>query len=265
MERFILKHVVRLVVFGIILFITASTAQAGWDAFTTADVNMREGPGNQHRVIVVIPEGEPVYVHACPSRWCDVQWDGYRGSVYGRYLDGSGSDYYEGYLVSPPVIVTPDYDDGYIYVPRKRRHYHRHKRKRKYSDRHKRKRKRLDRKERRSKRLDREERRTKRLDRQERRSKRLDRKERRSKRLDREERRTKRLDRQERRSKRLDREERRSKRLDREERRTKRSENRRSMLRNSRRAEQRFERRRNLGDGRRGSQRRRNSEREDDD
>ncbi len=235
MERFILKHVVRLVVFGIILFITASTAQAGWDAFTTADVNMREGPGNQHRVIVVIPEGEPVYVHACPSRWCDVQWDGYRGSVYGRYLDGSGSDYYEGYLVSPPVIVTPDYDDGYIYVPRKRRHYHRHKRKRKYSDRHKRKRKRLDRKERRSKRLDREERRTKRLDRQERRSKRLDRKERRSKRLDR------------------------------EERRTKRSENRRSMLRNSRRAEQRFERRRNLGDGRRGSQRRRNSEREDDD
>lgn len=105
---------------------SASMAQAGWEAYTTADVNMREGPGNQYRIIVVIPEGEPVYVHGCPGSWCDVEWDSYRGYVFWRYLSSDGSGYYKGY-VAPPVIVVPEYDGGYIHAPRKRklRRYHR--------------------------------------------------------------------------------------------------------------------------------------------
>ena len=98
----------------------ASMAQAGWDAYTTADVNMREGPGNGYRVIVVVPEGELVYVHDCPGRWCDVEWRSYRGYIFGRYLSEAGSGYYEGY-VAPPVIVVPEYDGGYSHVPRKRK------------------------------------------------------------------------------------------------------------------------------------------------
>jgi uncharacterized protein YraI len=140
-----MTHIVRLIAAGIMLLLTASTAQAGWDAFTTADVNMREGPGNRYRVIVVIPEGELVYVHSCPGSWCDVEWDSYRGYVYGRYLSSAGSGYYEDYIAPPPVIVTPGYDGGYIHIPRKRKHYDRHKRKRKHYDRHKRKRKHYDR------------------------------------------------------------------------------------------------------------------------
>lgn len=136
-----MTHIVRLIAAGIMLLMAASTAQAGWDAVTTADVNMREGPGNRYRVIVVIPEGETVYVHSCPGSWCDVEWDSYRGYVYGRYLSSAGSGYYEDYIAPPPVIVTPGYDGGYIHIPRKRKHYDRHKRKRKHYDRHKRKRK----------------------------------------------------------------------------------------------------------------------------
>ncbi len=134
-----MKYMIRFIVAGIMLVMMASIAQAGWDAYTTADVNMREGPGNRYRVIVVIPEGETVYVHDCPGNWCDVEWTGYRGYVYGRYLETSGSGYYDGYVAPPPVIVTPGYDGGYIHIPRKRKHYDRHKRKR--YDRHKRKRK----------------------------------------------------------------------------------------------------------------------------
>lgn len=244
MGRFILKHVVKLVAVGIILFITASIAQAGWDAYTTADVNMREGPGNRHRVIVVIPEGEPVYVHECPGRWCDVEWGRYRGFVYGRYLSSSGSGYYEGYVVPPPVIVTPDYDGGYIHVPRKRRHYDRHKRKRKHLDLHKRKREHLDRHKRKRKHLDRQKR------------KRKFRRYRSREDYDRPSRSRKHHKRSKRRK---------SFEQSRKRRSYKRSEKRRSMLRNSRRSKQRFERRRNRGEGRRGSQRRRNNEREDDD
>ena len=107
--------------------ISISTAQAGWDAYTTADVNMREGPGNRYRVIVVVPEGELVYVHGCPGSWCDVEWGSYRGYIFARYLSEAGSGYYEGY-VAPPVIVVPEYDGGYIHVPRKRQHYDRPKR-----------------------------------------------------------------------------------------------------------------------------------------
>ena len=125
-----MKQVVKFITAGLLFLITASIAQAGWDAHATADVNMREGPGNRYRVIVVIPEGEPVYVHGCPGTWCDVEWASYRGFVYGRYLSSSGSGYYEGYVAPPPVIVAPDYDGGYIHIPRKRKHYDRHKRKR---------------------------------------------------------------------------------------------------------------------------------------
>ena len=115
-----MKKITIFIAFMAAFLASASMAQAGWDAYTTADVNMREGPGNRYRVIVVIPEGELVYVHGCAGSWCDVEWDSYRGYVFWRYLSSAGSGYYEGY-VAPPVIVVPEYDGGYIHAPRKRK------------------------------------------------------------------------------------------------------------------------------------------------
>ncbi len=123
-----MNKIITFIVVTVAFLTGVSIAQAGWDAYTTADVNMREGPGNRYRVIVVIPEGEPVHVHGCPGSWCDVEWHAYRGYVFGQYLSSTGSGYYEGY-VAPPVIVVPEYDGGYIHVPGKRKHYDRHKRK----------------------------------------------------------------------------------------------------------------------------------------
>ena len=102
-----MTHIVRLIAAGIMLLMAASTAQAGWEAVTTADVNMREGPGNRYWVIVVIPEGELVYVHSCPGRWCDVEWDSYRGYVFGRYLSIAGSSYNEGYIAPAATTTLP--------------------------------------------------------------------------------------------------------------------------------------------------------------
>lgn len=209
-----MNHVVKFFTAGFLFLITASIAQAGWDAYATADVNMREGPGNRYRVIVVIPEGEPVYVHGCPRSWCDVEWASYRGYVYGRYLSSSGSGYYEGYVAPPPMIFAPGYDEGYIHIPRKRKQYDRHKRKRKL---------------RRHRSRDRYERPTK--------SRKHYKRSKRRKSLE----------------------------QPRKRRSYRRSRKRRSMHRRSRRSEKRLERRRNRGKVRRGSQRRRKNEREDDD
>ena len=95
-------------------------------AFTTADVNMREGPGTGYRVIVTIPAGSSVLLHDCAggSRWCDVSWRRYRGFVYDRYLSGDTGAYVPRYReprVVPPAIIFEynDYDDRF-YTPRYR-------------------------------------------------------------------------------------------------------------------------------------------------
>lgn len=82
-------------------------AAAQSTAYTTADVNMREGPGSRYEVIVVIPVGSSVLVHQCLTnrRWCDVTWRDNRGYVYARYLSSFTSDYAPRY--SPPQVIPP--------------------------------------------------------------------------------------------------------------------------------------------------------------
>ncbi len=94
--------------------------------YTTADVNMREGPGTGYSVIVTIPAGSSVLVYDCLNnrRWCDVSWRDYRGHVYDRYLRGHTSDYGPRYspprAVPPAVILEYDYYGDRLYRPRYR-------------------------------------------------------------------------------------------------------------------------------------------------
>lgn len=57
-------------------------------AVTTADVNLRAGPGTQYPVVTTIPYGAGVVVAGCVSgfAWCDVIWGGERGWVAAAYL-----------------------------------------------------------------------------------------------------------------------------------------------------------------------------------
>lgn len=53
---------------------------------TTANVNLRRGPGTNHRVIVTIPAGSRVDIHSCGAQWCYLTWGRHTGFSNGRYL-----------------------------------------------------------------------------------------------------------------------------------------------------------------------------------
>jgi uncharacterized protein YraI len=57
-------------------------------AMTTADVNLRAGPGTEYPIVTTIPYGAPVSIEGCTSSftWCDVGWDDARGWVASAYL-----------------------------------------------------------------------------------------------------------------------------------------------------------------------------------
>lgn len=66
----------------------ATVGALAQNAYTTANVNMRAGPGTDYPVVVTLPNGAVVDVHGCLSgwSWCDTSWRGNRGWVSGRYL-----------------------------------------------------------------------------------------------------------------------------------------------------------------------------------
>ena len=86
----------------------SSGAALAWTAQSSADLNMRAGPGTGYAPILVIPRGALVEVGAC-NAWCSVFYGGYRGFVSGRYLIPVNGGYYPPppVVVPPPVIVVP--------------------------------------------------------------------------------------------------------------------------------------------------------------
>ncbi|GAB4515196.1 MAG: hypothetical protein Tsb0019_13720 [Roseibium sp.] len=67
-------------------------------AYTTADLNMRTGPGTNYPVITTLPRGAGVTVFGCTPefRWCDAAFVNARGWVSGRYLSYGGNGIYYG-------------------------------------------------------------------------------------------------------------------------------------------------------------------------
>jgi uncharacterized protein YraI len=53
---------------------------------TTANLNLRAGPGMNHRVLRTIPAGSNVNILSCGTKWCYLSWAGHRGFSNGRYL-----------------------------------------------------------------------------------------------------------------------------------------------------------------------------------
>src|ERR1700694_670396 len=94
---------------------------AGTEAYTTGSVNERAGPDVTYPVILTLPPDAQVTLYGCVEDygWCDVDYFGNRGWVFGTYLQV----YYDGELVAVPeyaqVIQIPivtfsfDYWDYY--------------------------------------------------------------------------------------------------------------------------------------------------------
>lgn len=76
-----------------------SLAQAGatWDSaypvssYASAELNLREAPSTDGRILTVIPAGALVYRDACEGGWCPTKYQDDRGFVSERYLSNAPS------------------------------------------------------------------------------------------------------------------------------------------------------------------------------
>ncbi len=84
---------------GAAVLVSAASAIAS-PALVTADLNLRAGPGVQHRSVGVVPGGSTVNVFECQQGWCAVSAFGRNGFVKGDYLDFG--EPMRGYRAPPP-------------------------------------------------------------------------------------------------------------------------------------------------------------------
>jgi len=59
--------------FAALFLLIGVGAAMAYPASTTADLNLRTGPGTQYRVIGSMPRGARVDVAGCSRGWCEVQ------------------------------------------------------------------------------------------------------------------------------------------------------------------------------------------------
>ena len=69
-----------------IVVLAMTTAAAAWPAEVTSDLNMRAGPGTNHRVLMVMPRGATVDVRACQANWCEVSYANRTGFASQSFL-----------------------------------------------------------------------------------------------------------------------------------------------------------------------------------
>ena len=71
-------------------------------------LNLRDGPGPDHRVIVVMPAGAQVTVGECRGEWCQVSYRGQRGYASSALLSG-GDAAQAAAPLSPPAQTATKY------------------------------------------------------------------------------------------------------------------------------------------------------------
>ncbi|MEM5583660.1 SH3 domain-containing protein [Roseibium sp. AS2] len=90
-------------------------------AYTTANLNMRAGPGTNYPVIATVPRGGGVTVFGCTAdfRWCDAAFVNMKGWVSGKYLSYGGDGIYYGRpLPSAGIhLGVPRYRGNYRIYP----------------------------------------------------------------------------------------------------------------------------------------------------
>ena len=76
-----------LALFAALFAVLGSAAVAG-NAYTQGEVHLRAGPSTEYPVVMSIPPNSLLAVNGCLDdfTWCDVDWEGNHGWLYGSYL-----------------------------------------------------------------------------------------------------------------------------------------------------------------------------------
>lgn len=77
------------------LLTASGAAFAQQNVFATADLNVRAGPGTNHRVVGTIGANDPATILNCAGNWCRVSYGGGEGWASARYLADAGGYAYD--------------------------------------------------------------------------------------------------------------------------------------------------------------------------
>jgi len=82
-------------VLGAFVLPATANAQQAVTAYTSADLNLRDGPGTEFQVILAMPRGVQVQVSYCSNEdvWCFVQYGQNAGWASSRFLTSSAPQY----------------------------------------------------------------------------------------------------------------------------------------------------------------------------
>jgi uncharacterized protein YraI len=81
----------RNIVFATVLLAVSGAAASARDVQIESNLNLRDGPSLQRRVIVVMPAGATVSVGECRGEWCQVQFRDRRGFASAALVSGGGA------------------------------------------------------------------------------------------------------------------------------------------------------------------------------
>ncbi len=105
-------------VLGAIMLPATANAQQSVTAYTSADLNLREGPGTEFRVLVAMPRGAQVQISYCSAEnvWCFVQYGHNSGWASSRYLTSNPPQYAQQPQYQQPQYQQPQQQVA-IYQP----------------------------------------------------------------------------------------------------------------------------------------------------
>ncbi len=89
----------RNIVFAAAVIAVSSGAASARDVQLESNLNLRDGPSLQRRVMVVMPAGATISVGECRGEWCKVRFRGHQGYASAPLLTGDGA-----YAAAQPAV-----------------------------------------------------------------------------------------------------------------------------------------------------------------